>query len=59
MVVHGGKVAQLTVHGGKVPRRCSLWGQKVVSPNFFLNDLLQRTIKEVFNKIGFNNDQGP
>jgi hypothetical protein len=33
MVVHGDKVVQLTVHGGKVPMRYGLWGQKVVSPN--------------------------
>jgi hypothetical protein len=36
MVVHRGKVAQLEVHGGKVLGRCSLWGQKVVSPFYFI-----------------------
>jgi hypothetical protein len=27
----GGKVAHLTVYGGKVPRLCNSWGQKIVS----------------------------
>ena len=32
MIVHGNKIAQLAVHGRKVP---SLWGQKIVSPKIF------------------------
>jgi hypothetical protein len=40
MVVHGDKVAQLAVHGKKVPIRCSSWGQKVVSPIYYVVSLL-------------------
>ena len=35
MLVHGGKVVQLAVHGKKVATRCSSQGQKIVSPICF------------------------